>query len=149
MTTRNGPALVYAHRGASAERPENTLEAFELALELGADALETDVHLTSDGVLVVSLEQAVAAPMASQRLAEAGARVIKVERPEGDFARGYDTAAGGISSYFAWLNRGKESVALDLKAPADMAVMRAMLARADVFIQNLAHGATTRMGLDA
>jgi len=102
-----------------------------------------------EGVLVVSLEQAVAAPMASQRLAEAGARVIKVERPEGDFARGYDTAADGISSYFAWLNRGKESVALDLKDPADMAVMRAMLARADVFIQNLAHGATARMGLDA
>ncbi|MBK0397613.1 CoA transferase [Limibaculum sp. M0105] len=102
-----------------------------------------------EGVLVVSLEQAVAAPMASQRLAEAGARVIKVERPEGDFARGYDRAAGGISSYFAWLNRGKESVALDLKNPADMAVMRAMLARADVFIQNLAHGATGRMGLDA
>jgi len=102
-----------------------------------------------EGVLVVSLEQAVAAPMASQRLAEAGARVIKVERPEGDFARGYDRAAGGISSYFAWLNRGKESVALDLKNPADMAVMCAMLARADVFIQNLAHGATGRMGLDA
>jgi crotonobetainyl-CoA:carnitine CoA-transferase CaiB-like acyl-CoA transferase len=102
-----------------------------------------------DGVLVVSLEQAVAAPMATQRLAEAGARVIKVERPEGDFARGYDRAAGGISSYFAWLNRGKESVALDLKDAADMAVMRAMLARADVFVQNLAQGATGRMGLDA
>lgn len=102
-----------------------------------------------DGVLVVSLEQAVAAPMASQRLAEAGARVIKVERPEGDFARGYDRAAGGVSSYFAWLNRGKESVALDLKDPAGMAVMRAMLAKADVFIQNLAQGATSRMGLDA
>lgn len=102
-----------------------------------------------DGVLVVSLEQAVAAPMASCRLADAGARVIKVERPEGDFARGYDRAAGGVASYFAWLNRGKESIALDLKEPGDMAVMRRMLARADVFIQNLAQGAAARLGLGA
>lgn len=100
-----------------------------------------------EGVLVVSLEQAVAAPMASCRLADAGARVIKVERPEGDFARGYDRAANGVSSYFAWLNRGKESVALDLKAPDDLALMRRMLARADVFIQNLAVGAAERLGL--
>lgn len=102
-----------------------------------------------DGVLVVSLEQAVAAPTATQRLAEAGARVIKVERPEGDFARGYDRAAGGVASYFAWLNRGKESIALDLKDPADTALMRAMLAKADVFVQNLAHGAAARLGLGA
>lgn len=101
------------------------------------------------GLLVVSLEQAVAAPMATLRLAEAGARVIKVERPEGDFARGYDRAANGEASYFVWLNQGKESVALDLKAPGDMAVMRRMLARADVFVQNLAHGAAARLGLGA
>ncbi len=101
------------------------------------------------GLLVVSLEQAVAAPMATLRLAEAGARVIKVERPEGDFARGYDRAANGEASYFVWLNQGKESVALDLKAPGDRAIMRRMLARADVFVQNLAHGAAARLGLGA
>ena len=70
-----------------------------------------------EGILVVALEQAVAAPYCSSRLADAGARVIKVERPEGDFARGYDTAAHGESSYFVWINRGKESIALDLKTP--------------------------------
>ncbi|MFV0473710.1 MAG: CaiB/BaiF CoA transferase family protein [Pikeienuella sp.] len=102
-----------------------------------------------EGVLVVSLEQAVAAPMATLRLAEAGARVIKVERPEGDFARGYDKAARGASSYFAWLNQGKESVALDLRDPEDAALMRRMVAKADVFVQNLATGAAGRLGLGA
>ncbi|MGB0852856.1 MAG: CoA transferase, partial [Pikeienuella sp.] len=97
-----------------------------------------------EGVLVVALEQAVAAPLATQRLAEAGARVIKVERAEGDFARGYDKAANGASSYFAWLNQGKESIALDLKVPADLALVSEMIARADVFIQNLANGAAAR-----
>ena len=72
-----------------------------------------------EGMLVVSVEQAVAAPLCSCRLAEAGARVIKIERPEGDFARGYDRAARGQSSYFVWLNRGKESVVLDIKDPND------------------------------
>jgi len=100
-----------------------------------------------EGLLVVALEQAVAAPYCSSRLADAGARVIKVERPEGDFARGYDTAAHGESSYFVWINRGKESIALDLKNPQDMAVLHRMLARADVFIQNLAPGATKRLGI--
>ena len=100
-----------------------------------------------EGVLVVSLEQAVAAPLASARLAEAGARVIKIERPEGDFARGYDKAANGWSSYFVWLNQGKESIALDLKSPADAALMRRMLMKADVFIQNLAAGAAARVSL--
>ncbi len=95
---------------------------------------------------MVSLEQAVAAPLASCRLADAGARVIKVERPEGDFARGYDVAANGASSYFAWINRGKESIALDLRDEADVAVLEAMLDRADVFIQNLAVGAAARLG---
>ncbi len=102
-----------------------------------------------EGVLVVSLEQAVAAPMASFRLAEAGARVIKVERPEGDFARGYDRAAAGVSSYFAWANRGKESVALDLRDDDDRRVMDGLLDRADVFIQNLAVGAADRLGYGA
>ena len=99
------------------------------------------------GVLVVALEQAVAAPYCSSRLADAGARVIKVERPEGDFARGYDTAAHGESSYFVWINRGKESIALNLKSSGDMAVLQRLLARADVFIQNLAPGATDRLGI--
>jgi itaconate CoA-transferase len=100
-------------------------------------------------LLVISIEQAVAAPYCSCKLADAGARVIKIERPEGDFARNYDRLADGHSSYFVWLNRGKESVALDLKQPADMVLLRSMLARADVLIQNLARGAMARLGLDA
>jgi len=97
-------------------------------------------------VLVVSVEQAVAAPFATSRLADAGARVIKVERGEGDFARHYDTVVQGDCSWFVWLNRGKESIALDFKQPADAAVLHAMIARADVFVQNLAPGAMARAG---
>ena len=99
------------------------------------------------GLLVVALEQAVAAPYCSSRLADAGARVIKIERPEGDFARGYDTSANGLSSYFVWLNRGKESLVADIKNQADADLLRNILARADVFIQNLAPGAAERAGL--
>ncbi len=99
------------------------------------------------GLLVVALEQAVAAPYCSSRLADAGARVIKVERPEGDFARGYDSAVHGESSYFVWINRGKESIALDLKREADLQLLQRIIARADVFIQNLAPGAAQRLGL--
>ncbi|HEY7581396.1 MAG TPA: CaiB/BaiF CoA-transferase family protein [Acetobacteraceae bacterium] len=99
------------------------------------------------GLLVVSLEQAVAAPYCSSRLADAGARVIKVERAEGDFARGYDTAANGLSSYFVWLNRGKQSLVADIKHPHDVALLHRILGRADVFIQNLAPGAAARAGL--
>jgi crotonobetainyl-CoA:carnitine CoA-transferase CaiB-like acyl-CoA transferase len=99
-----------------------------------------------EGLLVVALEQAVAAPYCSSRLADAGARVIKVERPEGDFARGYDAAVHGLSSYFVWLNRGKESLVADIKAPADAALLHRVVARADVFIQNLAPGAAERAG---
>ena len=99
-----------------------------------------------EGLLVVSLEQAVAAPYCSSRLADAGARVIKIERAEGDFARGYDTAARGLSSYFVWLNRGKESLVADIKNPDDAALLRRMLAKADVFIQNLAPNAAARAG---
>ena len=101
---------------------------------------------TLDGLLVVSLEQAVAAPFCSSRLADAGARVIKIERAEGDFARGYDQAARGQASYFVWLNRGKESLVLDIKNEADAALLRRMIARADVFIQNLMPGAAARAG---
>lgn len=100
-----------------------------------------------EGLLVVSLEQAVAAPYCASRLADAGARVIKLERPEGDFARGYDRVVHGESAYFVWLNRGKESIAVDLKQPADLALVKRMLTRADVFIQNLAPGAAGRLGL--
>ncbi len=102
-----------------------------------------------DGVLVVALEQAVAAPFASSRLADAGARVIKIERPEGDFAREYDHLVNGESAYFVWLNRGKESIRLDLKRGEDLALVMAMAERADVFIQNLAPGAAARLGLGA
>jgi itaconate CoA-transferase len=98
---------------------------------------------------VLSLEQAVAAPYCSSRLADAGARVIKVERPEGDFARHYDAAVGGLSSYFVWLNRGKESLVADIKHVDDAALLHAILAQADVFIQNLAPGAAARAGFDA
>ena len=100
-----------------------------------------------DGILVVALEQAVAAPFCSSRLADAGARVIKIERPDGDFARDYDRAAAGTSSYFAWLNRGKESLVLDIKGPDDRALLDALVAKADVFIQNLAPGALERLGM--
>ena len=100
-----------------------------------------------EGLLVVALEQAVAAPYCSSRLADAGARVIKIERPEGDFARGYDTAAKGSSTYFVWLNRGKESLVADIKKPDDAALLHRLLAKADVFIQNLAPGAAERAGL--
>jgi itaconate CoA-transferase len=99
-----------------------------------------------DGLLVLSLEQAVAAPYCSSRLADAGARVIKVERAEGDFARYYDRAVGDLSSYFVWLNRGKESLVADIKLADDVDVLNAILARADVFIQNLAPGAAERAG---
>ena len=102
--------------------------------------------LPLSGLLVVSLEQAVAAPMCSCRLADAGARVIKIERPEGDFARGYDNLVHGECSYFIWLNRGKESIVLDLAVDADKALLAAMIGRADVFVQNLKPGAVGKLG---
>src|SRR5207245_11101082 len=97
--------------------------------------------LPLEGLLVVSLEQAVAAPLCSCRLADAGARVIKIERPEGDFARGYDRAARGQSSYFVWLNRGKESVVLDITEPADHDLLARLIARANVLVRQLMPGA--------
>lgn len=102
-----------------------------------------------EGLLIVSLEQAVAGPYASCKLADAGARVIKVERAEGDFARNYDKLVNGESSYFVWLNRGKESVCLDLKQQDDIALLSSIVAKADVFIQNLAPGAVARLGFGA
>lgn len=106
--------------------------------------------LPLDGITVVAVEQAVAAPFATRQLADLGARIIKVERPDGgDFARGYDTAARGLASHFVWCNRGKESLAVDLKDPRGLAVVRELVAGADVFVQNLAQGAAARLGLDA
>ncbi|MFC8268901.1 CaiB/BaiF CoA transferase family protein [Streptomyces cinereoruber] len=106
--------------------------------------------LPLEGITVVAVEQAVAAPFATRQLADLGARVVKVERPDGgDFARGYDTAARGLASHFVWCNRGKESVAVDLKDPRGLALVRRMAAGADVFVQNLAQGAAARLGLDA
>ena len=104
---------------------------------------------TAKGITVVSLEQAIAAPFATRQLADLGARVIKVERPEGgDFARSYDHRVGGLSSHFVWCNRSKESIAIDLKSDRGLKIVRALIARADVFVQNLAPGATERLGLD-
>jgi itaconate CoA-transferase len=103
-----------------------------------------------DGITVVALEQAVAAPYATRQLADLGARVIKIERPgTGDFARGYDRTVHGQSSYFVWLNRGKQSIVLDVKDPGDRELLGAIIARADVFVQNLIPGAAGRLGLDA
>ncbi|MEU9702066.1 CaiB/BaiF CoA-transferase family protein [Streptomyces sp. NPDC047981] len=106
--------------------------------------------LPLEGITVVAVEQAVAAPFATRQLADLGARVIKIERPDGgDFARGYDTAARGLASHFVWCNRGKESVAVDLKDGRGLDLVRRLVARADVFVQNLAQGAAARLGLDA
>ena len=99
------------------------------------------------GVTVVSIEQAVAAPFATRQLADLGARVIKIERPDGgDFARAYDTVTKGLSSHFVWLNRSKQSLTLDLKQPSAVGVLHRLLDRADVFVQNLAPGAAERLG---
>src|SRR5512141_79886 len=103
-----------------------------------------------DGIVVVALEHAVAAPLATRHLADNGARVIKIERPgSGDFARAYDQRVRGLASHFVWTNRGKESVTLDLKHAQALPVLQRLLARADVFVQNLAPGAAARLGLDA
>ena len=99
-----------------------------------------------EGLLVVAIEQAVAAPFCTSRLADAGARVIKIERPEGDFARGYDDVAKGQSSYFVWLNRGKESLVVDLASPEGRQMLGQLLVGADVLVQNLKPGALARLG---
>jgi len=105
--------------------------------------------LPLDGLVVIALEQAVAGPMCSLRLADAGARVIKIERPGGETARHYDSVAKGTSAYFAWLNRGKESCELNIKEAEDRALLERMVARADVFVRNIAPGAAARLDLDA
>lgn len=103
-----------------------------------------------DGITVITMEHAVSAPFATRQLADLGARVIKIERPDGgDFARQYDTHVNGLATYFVWLNRGKESVAIDVKEPAAHKALHALIDRADVFVQNLAPGAAARLGLDA
>ena len=102
-----------------------------------------------EGITVVSVEQAVAAPYASGRMAQAGARVIKVERPEGDFARRYDALVNGESAYFVWLNHGKESICIDLKQASEQALLQRVIASSDVLIQNLAPGAAKRLGFGA
>jgi itaconate CoA-transferase len=103
-----------------------------------------------DGIVVVALEHAVAAPLATRHLADNGARVIKIERPgSGDFARAYDQRVRGLASHFVWTNRGKESITLDLKHEQAPPVLRRLIERADVFVQNLAPGAASRLGLDA
>src|SRR5215217_2336143 len=101
-----------------------------------------------DGITVVSLEHAIAAPFCSRQLADLGARVIKVERPgTGDFARGYDIRTRGLASHFVWVNRSKESVTRDIKPPQGQAVLDALIAKADVVVQNLAPGAAARLGI--
>jgi itaconate CoA-transferase len=106
--------------------------------------------LPLEGITVVSVEQAVAAPFATRQLADLGARVIKVERPGvGDFARGYDETVKGMASHFVWLNRSKESLALDLKRDGAKEALRKLIARADVFVQNLAPNAAERLGFGA
>ncbi|HZX84014.1 MAG TPA: CoA transferase, partial [Reyranella sp.] len=101
-----------------------------------------------DGITVISLEHAIAAPFCTRQLADLGARVIKVERPgAGDFARAYDQRVDGEASHFVWVNRSKESLTLDLKQPAALAVLQELIAGADVLVQNLAPGAAARMGL--
>src|SRR5207247_6426393 len=108
---------------------------------------EHETMLPLQGMTVIAVEQAVAAPFATRQLADLGARVIKIERPgDGDFARGYDATVNGLSSYFVWLNRSKESLTLDLKRPDAQAVLARLLERADVFVQNLAPGAADRLG---
>src|ERR1700739_116688 len=102
--------------------------------------------LPLEGLIVIAVEQAVAAPFCSSRLADAGAHVIKVERPEGDFARGYDAAAKGPSSYFVWVNRGKDAVVTALASQEGRASLEALIAGADVLIQNLKPGAMDKLG---
>lgn len=105
--------------------------------------------LPLEGKLVLSIEQAIAAPFCTRQLADLGARVIKIERPEvGDLARGYDKRVDGIASHFVWVNRSKESLAIDLKDPDGLEFIKTILPKVDIFVQNLAFGASKRLGLD-
>lgn len=112
--------------------------------------MTTAPELPLAGVTVVALEQAVAGPIATRHLADLGARVIKIERPgEGDFARRYDAAVHGLATHFVWLNRGKESLAVDLKSDHGRRAVRELIARADVFVHNTTPSVVNRLGLDA
>src|ERR1700749_484759 len=102
--------------------------------------------LPLEGLTVIAVEQAVAAPFCSSRLADAGAHVVKIERPEGDFARGYDAAAKGQSSYFVWLNRGKQSIVVDLMTDDGRRTLEALIPSADVLVQNLKPGSMAKLG---
>lgn len=113
-----------------------------------ASTVKPDATLPLSGTLVIALEQAIASPFCTRQLADLGARVIKIERPgRGDFNRDHDTRVKGLCSHFVWTNRSKESLALDLKDPKDLAALKQLLTKADVMVQNLAPGATERMGL--
>src|SRR3972149_10604712 len=108
------------------------------------------MKLPLEGITVVGLEQVIAGPFCTRQLAELGARVIKIERPGGgDAARGYDRSVKGLSSHFVWVNRSKESLALDVKHPGAKPVLQKLIATADIFVQNLAPGAAERLGLGA
>ena len=112
--------------------------------------LRTKLPRPLEGITVVALEQVIAGPFATRQLAELGARVIKIERPGGgDAARGYDRTVKGLSSHFVWTNRSKESLSLDAKHPEAKQILRRLIERADVFVQNLAPGAAERLGLGA
>jgi itaconate CoA-transferase len=126
------------------------IRGYYLAVHLSLPRGRFFSMLPLEGVTVISMEQAVAAPFASRQLADLGARVIKIERPGvGDFARAYDETVHGESSYFVWLNRSKESLTLDVKSPEGLAIVHELLADADVFINNLGPGAIDRLGLGA
>lgn len=132
------------------EAPDRRINCVVLGLQRNVRRAHTgsNPRRPLDGITVVSLEQAIAAPFCTRQLADLGARVIKVERPgTGDFARQYDTRVNGLASHFVWTNRSKESFALDLKKSDDLNILQKLLARTDVFVQNLAPGATQRLGL--
>src|SRR3982750_2415386 len=118
-------------------------------MNIGADTPAETAARPLDGITVVTLEHAIAAPFCARQLADLGARVIKIERPGvGDFARAYDERVNGLASHFVWTNRSKESVTLDVKHPQGRAILRRLvLERADVVVQNLAPGAAARLGI--
>ncbi|GDY67953.1 CoA transferase [Streptomyces avermitilis] len=139
-----------AHHTASAEEPHQGGEPAPSGDSHAAGGPDRRRSGPLAGLVVVAVEQAVAAPFATRQLADLGARVIKVERPGGgDFSRGYDRTVNGLASHFVWLNRGKESIELDLKSSEGRAVLETLISRADVVVQNLAPAAARRLGIDA
>src|SRR5436190_819940 len=147
---RNAPVSGGAHLDKSDSRVRRRARARITAIVLKQRKDFSRAMAPLNGITVVAVEQAVAAPFATRQLADLGARVIKIERPDGgDFARGYDAVVKGQSSYFVWLNRAKQSLTLDLKRPEGMGVLSQLVAKADVFVQNLAPGAADRLGTSA